>query len=84
MSHCQRLKLDKDNPTKADRSKNERCPCCLGKLQRIGKGTRKKRNCINCNSTLAKELKCHVCHQNEIWRGSKGQFCNNCGNEHDS
>ena len=77
-----RSKLDSENPTKNDRSKTDRCPCCLDKLSRIGKGTRKQRTCNSCGSSLAKELKCSFCSKNEIWRGKNGKFCHNCGNEH--
>ena len=74
--------LDRNNPTKSDRTRKDRCPCCLNKLARIGKGTRKQRNCNECGSSLAKELKCKFCGQNEVWRNQKGKFCHNCGNEY--
>lgn len=62
--------------------KNPRlCPVCTGKLERIGKGTRFKNSCGHCNAVLAKELKCKMCSQNKIWRGSKGIFCHGCGHE---
>lgn len=62
--------------------KNPRlCPVCTHKLEKIGKGTRFKNACSRCNAVLAKELKCKMCGQNKLWRGSKGIYCHGCGNE---
>ena len=62
--------------------KNPRlCPVCTSKLEKIGKGTRFKNSCLHCNAVLAKELKCKMCGQNKLWRGSKGIFCHGCGCE---
>jgi len=62
--------------------KNPRlCPVCTSKLEKIGKGTRYKNSCSHCNAVLAKELKCKMCGQNKLWRGSIGIFCHGCGSE---
>ncbi len=37
------------------------CPVCTAKLEKIGKGTRRKNQCASCNAVLAKELKCTHC-----------------------
>jgi len=57
------------------------CPACTNKLEKIGKGTRYKNSCSQCNAVLAKELKCKTCGKNKLWRGSKGIFCHGCGSQ---
>jgi len=56
-----------------------RYPVCTAKLEKIGKGTRRKNQCLSCNAVLAKELKCQRCGSNRVWRGSKGKCCHGFG-----
>ncbi len=55
------------------------CPVCAAKLEKTGKGTRRKNQCCSCNAVLAKELKCMRCGTNRVWRGATGIVCHGCG-----
>lgn len=57
----------------------KRCPVCAAKLEKIGKGTRRKNQCMTCKAVLAKEIMCQRCGTNRVWRGPKGMRCHGCG-----
>lgn len=64
---------------RADRKDPRRCPVCMAKLSKIGKGTRYQHSCKSCHSCLAKEIKCRYCSTFRVWRGKQGVYCHGCG-----